>query len=99
MHTVFGRLYFLDVLPTSYHCEMSGYCRSALGRAKFLFTITICFDIFAGRFDDEIVEERRLAALELLNFLSSQPHLFNSLAVQQFFEVGLTFELMFSANI
>ena len=47
MHTVFGRLYFLDVLPTSYHCEMSGYCRIALGRGKMLFTITSSFDISA----------------------------------------------------
>ncbi|KAF6025374.1 RPS6KC1 [Bugula neritina] len=41
-----------------------------------------------GRFDDDIIEERRLAALALLNFVSSQAHLFNSLAVQEFFEAS-----------
>lgn len=39
------------------------------------------------RFDKTIIEERRLAALELLNFVGSQPHLFNSLTIQEFFAV------------
>ena len=46
-----------------------------------------------GRFEEAIIEERRKAALELLNFLGSQAHLFNSLAVQEFFEVRVTFRI------
>ncbi|XP_067941983.1 ribosomal protein S6 kinase-like 1 isoform X2 [Watersipora subatra] len=45
-----------------------------------------------GRFDEAIIEERRQAALELLNFIASQAHLFNSLAVQQFFETTIPYE-------
>lgn len=46
-----------------------------------------CDHLLPGRFDEATIEERREAALELLNFLGSQAHLFNSLTVQAFFEV------------
>ena len=55
--------------------------------SNLLYNVVIIIIYVLERFDEAVIEERRLAALELLNFLSSQPHLFNSLACQEFFEV------------
>ncbi|XP_005107032.1 ribosomal protein S6 kinase delta-1 [Aplysia californica] len=51
------------------------------------------FPIFAkpklfGRFDETVIEERRLSAVELLNFVATQPHLYKSLVFKQFLEDG-----------
>ena len=37
-----------------------------------------------GRFDGDVIEERRLAALELLQFVASQPHLYESDVMGEF---------------
>ncbi|RUS80357.1 hypothetical protein EGW08_011896, partial [Elysia chlorotica] len=41
-----------------------------------------------GRFDDDVIEERRQSAAALLNFVSTQPHLYKSLVFKQFLEDG-----------
>ncbi|XP_059179556.1 ribosomal protein S6 kinase delta-1-like [Physella acuta] len=41
-----------------------------------------------GRFDDTVIEERRLSAVQLLNFVATQPHLYKSLVFKQFLEDG-----------
>ncbi|GFO48697.1 ribosomal protein s6 kinase delta-1 [Plakobranchus ocellatus] len=41
-----------------------------------------------GRFDDDVIEERRQSAAELLKFVSTQPHLYKSLVFKQFLEDG-----------
>ncbi|BFZ07313.1 hypothetical protein BsWGS_10351 [Bradybaena similaris] len=43
-----------------------------------------------GRFDENVIEERRLSALGLLNFVATQPHLYKSLVFKQFIEEGRT---------
>ena len=43
--------------------------------------------VFTGRFDDDVIEERRQSAAALLNFISTQPHLYKSLVFKQFLEV------------
>lgn len=44
---------------------------------------------FFGRFEEEVVEERRLSALRLLEFAAQYPVLFNSQVFVKFFEVSL----------
>ncbi|KAK6997823.1 ribosomal protein S6 kinase delta-1 [Biomphalaria glabrata] len=41
-----------------------------------------------GRFDNNVIEERRLSAVELLHFVATQPHLYKSLVFKQFLEDG-----------
>ena len=41
----------------------------------------------AGRFDDAVIEERRCSALELLNFVGRQSHLYKSQIFIKFLEV------------
>ncbi|CAG5123035.1 unnamed protein product [Candidula unifasciata] len=43
-----------------------------------------------GRFDENVIEERRMSSLELLNFVATQPHLYKSLVFKQFLEEGKT---------
>ena len=43
---------------------------------------------FTGRFDDAVIEERRCSALELLNFIGRQSHLYKSQIFNKFLEVG-----------
>ncbi|XP_015774495.1 PREDICTED: sorting nexin-15-like [Acropora digitifera] len=44
---------------------------------------------FFGRFEDGVIEERRKAALDLLNFAGNIPDLFTSQPFVKFFEVQL----------
>ncbi|KAK3592556.1 hypothetical protein CHS0354_005618 [Potamilus streckersoni] len=41
-----------------------------------------------GRFDDAVIEERKTSALELLNFVGQQPHLYKSQIFQTFLQGG-----------
>ncbi|XP_033733841.1 LOW QUALITY PROTEIN: ribosomal protein S6 kinase delta-1-like [Pecten maximus] len=41
-----------------------------------------------GRFEDSVIEERRLSALQLLNFIGNQAHLHRSKAFQEFLKGG-----------
>ncbi|XP_060080683.1 ribosomal protein S6 kinase delta-1-like [Ylistrum balloti] len=41
-----------------------------------------------GRFEDAVIEERRLSALQLLNFIGNQAHLHKSKAFQEFLKGG-----------
>ncbi|XP_069116020.1 ribosomal protein S6 kinase delta-1-like [Argopecten irradians] len=41
-----------------------------------------------GRFEDSVIEERRLSALQLLNFIGNQAHLHKSKAFQEFLKGG-----------
>ncbi|KAH9490776.1 hypothetical protein Btru_046971 [Bulinus truncatus] len=41
-----------------------------------------------GRFDNCVIEERRQSAVDLLNFVATQPHLYKSLVFKQFLEDG-----------
>ncbi|OWF43526.1 ribosomal protein S6 kinase delta-1-like isoform X2 [Mizuhopecten yessoensis] len=41
-----------------------------------------------GRFEDSVIEERRISALQLLNFIGNQPHLHKSKAFQEFLKGG-----------
>lgn len=43
--------------------------------------------LFSGRFEEGVIEERRKAALELLNFAGNIPDLFTSQPFVTFFEV------------
>ena len=43
--------------------------------------------LFSGRFEEGVIEERRKAALELLNFAGNIPDLFTSQPFVKFFEV------------
>ncbi|XP_063222280.1 ribosomal protein S6 kinase delta-1 [Bacillus rossius redtenbacheri] len=47
---------------------------------------------FFGRFEDEVIEERRLCALNLLEFIGKNSVLFTSNVVVKFFESGYTME-------
>ena len=53
----------------------------------FIFTINISFFHSSGRFDEGVIEERRISALELLNFIGKQSHLYKSLVFLKFLEV------------
>ncbi|XP_071079890.1 ribosomal protein S6 kinase delta-1-like isoform X1 [Haliotis cracherodii] len=43
-----------------------------------------------GRFDDTVIEERKQSGLDLLNFISKQPHLFKSHIFEKFWQGGKT---------
>lgn len=43
--------------------------------------------IFAGRFDDQVIEERRQCSEDLLQFSANIPALYNSQHIQEFFKV------------
>ena len=45
------------------------------------------YTLFSGRFEEGVIEERRKAALELLNFAGNIPDLFTSQPFVKFFEV------------
>ena len=52
-----------------------------------ILTKNLLFPILAGRFEEGVIEERRKAALELLNFAGNIPDLFTSQTFVKFFEV------------
>lgn len=43
--------------------------------------------VSAGRFDELVIEERRASALDLLNFIGKQSHLYKSQIFTKFLEV------------
>ena len=49
--------------------------------------------LIAGRFDEQVIEERRKAALELLTFAGSVPDLFTSQPFVKFFEVYIVINI------
>ena len=62
----------------------------------FLLKDEIILDFLSGRFDDTVIEERRISAVAFLNFVATQPHLYKSLLFRQFLDVSNSYGMFIS---
>lgn len=78
------------------NCFKNGTCIDEIIMVVHVVSNINCCDtsytqslLYQGRFDELVIEERRASALELLNFIGKQSHLYKSKIFIKFLEVFL----------